>query len=222
MTAPLPTESRLDRLVGGPRNAGGGHRYSNMVRSLRLLLPLLAGALLLLAVIWPQLDWKGGLDQGDLPRSLQDLGRQDVTMVAARLVGTDGEGRPFTLTATEARQADGLANRVQLQQPHAEILLEDGKVITLSADRGEYDRKTERMELIGHVVLVHGLGYRLETEAATVVVPEARAYGDRPVAGTGPSGELSGSGFEVLDKGQTVRVLGRSRLLLSDPAKVAP
>ncbi len=71
----------------------------------------------------------------------------------------------------------------------------------------------------GHVVVTHDLGYRLETELAVVDIPAARAYGDRPVSGTGPEGDLSGSGFEILDKGQTVKVLGRSKLIIKETSK---
>lgn len=223
MTSPRPADERLDRLVRQPRSrTRGGSRYSSLVRSLRVLLPLSAGALLLLAVIWPQLDLESALDVGGLPQSIEDVNSTEIRMIAARVVGTDEEGRPFTLRAEEAQQLDGVLNRVVLRKPQAEIQVEGGESIQVSADEGEYAREDESMVFRHNVVLIHSLGYRIETELANVDIPAARAYGDQPVSGTGPNGTLSGSGFEILDKGKTVKVLGRSKLILNEIPEKKP
>lgn len=217
---PAPASERLGRLVRKPQSGyRGGRGYSSFVRSLRLLLPLSALALLLLALIWPQFDWQRSLDIKGLPASINEVESQEIRMVAARLVGTDEEGRPFTLLAKEAHQLDGVLNRVLLIEPEGEVKLEDGTSMKFKADEGEYDRATEQMVFRGHVVVNHGLGYTLNTEIATVDIPKARAFGDKPVTGIGPAGKLSGSGFEILDKGKTVKVLGRSKLFISETPK---
>jgi lipopolysaccharide export system protein LptC len=223
VTSPRPADERLDRLVRQPRSrTRGGSRYSSLVRSLRVLLPLSAGALLLLAIIWPQLEFENALDVGGLPQSIDDINSAEIRMIAARVVGTDEEGRPFTLRAEEAQQLDGVLNRVVLRKPQAEIQVEDGETIQVSADEGEYSREDESMVFRRNVVLIHSLGYRIETELANVDIPAARAYGDQPVSGTGPNGTLSGSGFEILDKGKTVKVLGRSKLILNEIPEKKP
>ncbi len=220
MTSPTPAGDKFARLVRSPGSgARSGRGYSSFVRSLRLVLPLTTGALLLLAVIWPQFDWHHSFDVSGLPKSIDDVESQEIRMFAACLVGTDEEGRPFTLLAKEAHQLDGVLNRVLLIDPEGEIELEDGTRMKFTADEGEYTRATEQMVFRGHVVVNHGLGYLLETEMATVDVPNARAFGDKPVFGIGPSGKLSGSGFEILDKGKTVKVLGRSKLTISEMPK---
>lgn len=217
---PTPAIERLGRLVRNPKSGSrGGRGYSSFVRSLRLLLPLSALALLLLAFIWPQFDWHHSLELKGLPASINDVDSQEIRMVAARLVGTDEEGRPFTLLAKEAHQLDGVLNRVLLIHPEGEVKLEDGTSMKFTADEGEYNRATEQMVFRGHVVVNHGLGYTLNTDIATVDIPKARAFGDKPVTGIGPAGKLSGSGFNILDKGKTVKVLGRSKLFISETPK---
>ncbi len=132
MNAPISADDRLGRLVRRPRpvrSRRGRGRYSSLVRSLRILLPLLALALLLLALIWPQFDWRSGLDVSNLPSSLEEVESQELRMISARLVGTDEEGRPFVLRAAEAQQLDGVLNRVLLHSPEGEIWLEDGNKI---------------------------------------------------------------------------------------------
>lgn len=220
MTASTADQHRLGRLVRTPgRQGGGGRRYSNLVRSLRLVLPLLAGGLLLLAIIWPQFDLGQSLDTSELQVSLKDINSQEIRMRAARLVGTDKEGRPFTVTAVEARQLAGLTGTVFLDQPTGRIEMADGVVVTFRADNGEYDRTEEHAVFRGNVVVTHGLGYEFQTETAHVDLREARAYGDVPVSGFGPEGTLHGSGFEILDRGETVRMLGRSRMVITDVPK---
>jgi lipopolysaccharide export system protein LptC len=147
---------------------------------------------------------------------LDEVNSTEIRMISARVVGVDEEGRPFTLRAEEAEQVDGVMNRVLLKKPEAEIQIEDGAKIQFTADNGEYIRDDEQMVFRGNVVVIHSLGYRLETSLANVDIEAARAYGDEPVSGTGPNGALSGSGFEILDKGKTVKVLGRSKLILNE------
>ena len=139
MTNPAPVNERLDRLVRQqqPRRHGG-RRYSSLVRSLRVVLPLSALALLILAVVWPQFEFGENLTISGLPTSLDDVTSQEIRMVAARVVGTDEEGRPFKLRAAEARQLDGVLNRIVLLKPEAELTADDGSLIELSADEGEY------------------------------------------------------------------------------------
>jgi len=180
------------------------------------MLPLLAASLLLLALIWPQIDWRGSYTEESLPQSFSDVELRDIRMVRARLVGTDEQGRPFTVTADEVRQADGLMKHATFVRPRARLRLAEGRVIKLSADAGAYDREAEEIEFRGNVVVTHGLGYHFRTEKAIVDIEEGRAFGEAPVHGYGPEGTLQGSGFEILDKGQTVKILGRSRLLITE------
>jgi lipopolysaccharide export system protein LptC len=208
---------RLDRLVRAPKDASGsGFAYSTMVRSLRLLLPLMALALLLVALLWPQLNWRQTLNTEDIPLAITALETQEIRMRTARLVGSDNEGRPFTVTAEEAQQMDGLLGQVLLTKPQGEMLLADGTRVTFQADEGEYDRTLGKAVFRGNVVVTHGPGYRLQTSIAHVDVKDTRAYGDQSVSGKGPEGDLSGSGFEILDRGKTVKVLGRSKLVINE------
>jgi lipopolysaccharide export system protein LptC len=216
MTAFTDSNARRDRLFQARGDGSDdGRGYSRLVRSLRLLLPLLAAALLVLAVLWPSIDLRKGVvpDESDLAVNPNDA--QDIRMRAARLVGTDEAGRPYELSAVEARQGDDGIDTVLLDQPAGELQLEDGAMLHMQATSGVFDRNAETLDLSGTVTVEHGLGYRFTSESATVDLNAGRAVGNQPIDGSGPEGEIHGQGFEILDKGRTVKILGKSRLIVT-------
>ncbi len=217
MTSIVDNDARRERLFQTRAAKGPGHGYSRLVRSLRLLLPLLAGALLVLAMIWPQLDWRNVVLSDDPETKIDIHDAQQLRMRNAKLVGVDEDNQPFKVSAVEARQgADGI-NTVLLNRPAGEIAMKDGAELTMQADSGLYNRKEDRLELSGAVTVTHGDGYRLQTESATVMMKSGRAIGNQLIDGYGPEGLIQGEGFEILDKGKTVRILGKSRLIFTPP-----
>ncbi|MCB9930674.1 MAG: LPS export ABC transporter periplasmic protein LptC [Alphaproteobacteria bacterium] len=218
MTAIADHNARRDRIFegGARRSHAGGRGYSRLVRSLRLLLPLLAAGLLVLAVLWPSLDLRHAVlpDADSLKLDVNDA--REVRMRTARLVGEDEQGQPYELSATEARQGDDGINTVLLDHPAGRIALQDGAKLDLEATKGVFDRKAKELDLSGDVTVHHGDGYRFESESASVDIDAGRAVGHQPIHGNGPEGEIQGEGFEILDKGRTVKILGKSRLLITE------
>lgn len=216
MTAVTESEARRERLfeTRGVYQSGWPG-YSRLVRSLRLILPLLAAALLVLAMIWPSLDWKSVIVGDDLDISVDPRDVQELRMRSARLVGADETGQPYQVSATQARQGENGLDVVILDQPAGEIVLDDGATLTVSAERGHYNRNAESLELSGAVVVEHGNGYKFLSDSAVVDISDNRASGYEAVEGIGPEGRIEGEGFEILDKGRTVKILGKSRLTVT-------
>jgi len=217
MTAVADVNARRDRIFRESRDyaRAGGRGYSRMVRSLRLILPLLAGGVLALAILWPLFQNDSATFPGVSDLKLDAADAREVRMRSPRLVGVDDVGRPYELSAAEARQGDEGLNTVLLDRPAGEIVLEDGARLSMEAGSGVFNREAERLELSGSVKLEHGLGYTFQSPSATVDLHRARAEGDQPIRGSGPEGEIQGEGFEILDKGRTVKILGKSRLLIT-------
>ncbi len=216
MTALADSNARRERLFQARGDGSdGGQGYSRLVRSLRLLLPLLAAALLVLTVLWPSIDWRKGVIPDDAELALNPNDAQEIRMRTARLVGTDEAGRPYELSAVEARQGDNGIDTVLLDQPAGKLELEDGAMLRMQATSGIFDRNEETLNLSGRVTVEHGRGYRFTSESATVDLNAGRALGNQPIDGTGPEGEIHGQGFEILDKGRTVKILGKSRLIVT-------
>lgn len=214
---PASDGETLGLAAGQPRRRAGSRRigasYSRFVGLMKLILPVIAGVLVLLVVAWPQLeDESGGFRLGPSKISIESAGGQ--RLVNARYTGTDRRDNPFTITAKAMAQRNKDDDVVELSGPTADIFLDAGTWIAVTAATGIYRKKDQILRLSGGVDLYHDDGYEFHTEAAVVDLADGIASGDRPIRGQGPFGRLRASGFRILDGGERVQFLGKARLLL--------
>ena len=185
---------------------------------MKVLLPALAAALVLLVIAWPQLMpdvTRSGLDFAKFARDQA----KTLNMLNARYSGVDENNQPFNVAADLATQAPDNENVVELQHPKADIRTTEGDMVALSARVGHYHREEETLDLAGKVHLVHDKGFDIVTESARVDLKDGSAAGDAAVSGQGPSGELQSEGFRLRERGQVIVFTGRSRLLIYPEAK---
>lgn len=194
---------------------------SRWVAAARLLLPAVALTLLGGLLAWPTLF----PDEKRFRLSKLSVNREEeatVRMLNPRFVGTDEAGRPYTVTATEATQlaipgAVTKDSQVLLTQPKADLTGDKGDWVQVSAHEGRYDKDHQMLTLSGAVTLFHDSGYEMRTEQAQVDLARKHVAGILPVQGQGPGGDLAAEdGFEIVDKGQRVFLLGKSRVVLRD------
>jgi len=194
-----------------PARAGGG--YSRFVGLMRIALPLVAGAIIALVIAWPELGEKrSSFKLGMSKITVNDSSGQ--TVVNPRFTGTDRSRRPYTVTADAATQDQKAPNQIDLAFPKADLTLEDGAWIAISAANGRYDRKGQMLTLSGGVDLFHDRGFELHTPSARVSLADGGATGEEPVRGQGPFGTIEGQGFRMVDKGRLLMLSGKSRLVL--------
>ena len=203
------------------RVAPGVH-YSRMVYLLKILLPLIAGVLIVLTVLWPDLNRVEQYLSGQAPPgSVSEAALQDnlqVQMENARFIGADRHKKPYTVTASRAIQLEGAPNApelVRLEEPQADITLSDGTWLALTANIGFFKISDNRLALNGAVNVFHDKGYEIVTSTASIDLDSGFAEGSDPVRGQGPFGLLRGEdGFEIRDGGNIVIVKGRSKLII--------
>lgn len=201
----LPTEP--------PPKLSGRNRYSIVVGFLKVMLPALAVALILLVVVWPELSRDGR----DFRVRVSDITLEQtdsLTMLNARFEGVDDKDQPFTLTADEATRTTANENLIHLELPKGDITLDDGTWMAVTARKGRYRRDTKMLHLNGEVTLYHDRGFELRTQAAQVDLEAGVAHGSQAVEGQGPFGDLEAEGFQVLDSGARVLFTGKSRAVL--------
>jgi lipopolysaccharide export system protein LptC len=197
-----------------PRPAGtSGATRRMMVRALKRVLPATAIVLLTAIALWPQ--WQGA---DEARRFTFRLGGNPLTepmrMREARFRGIDEQGRPYTVTASEAMQLGNTDDTIDLTDPKGDITLQDGTWMLLQADHGLYYRQPGLLELDGNVVLNHDAGYEVRTERASIDLRGKTARGDRPVEGQGPFGTIEGQGFEAEEAGKVIIVTGPATLVI--------
>jgi lipopolysaccharide export system protein LptC len=182
-------------IAPGTARRGG---YSRFVAIAKLVLPLVAVALLALVWAWPNLrgtDLRFRLGFSDL------ITRETAgpSMVNPRYVGTDKSQQPYSITSNVARNSATDRTKIDLEVPKGDIVLNDGTWLMLSADAGVYARSAKTLDLSGGVTLFHDSGYEIRTDTAFVDLEQGTASGDRPVHGQGPFGDLRAEGFILLD-----------------------
>jgi lipopolysaccharide export system protein LptC len=136
-----------------------------------------------------------------------------LTMSNPRFEGIDDRDRPFTVTADEASQVKDDTDIVELKRPQADMTMEDGTWLALSADTGRYLREAQQLSLEGSVSLFQDRGYELHTDRVSIDFNAGTAESSSRVFGQGPVGELSGSGLKLSEKGAVIQLLGESRIL---------
>ena len=185
--------------------AGGG--YSHFVKFMKVVLPLLAFGIIGLLAAWPR------IQGGDQSATRRDSG--ELEMMRALYVGTDTQNRPFSLTADRAVQSTTEPGVLDLVRPQGELTLKDGTWIAVKADRGRYNDKTGKLLLLGNANLFHDKGYEFKSDEAHIDVKAGNAWGDLPVTGQGPFGEIFSRGFRLFDSGATIVFNGPAHLDLA-------
>jgi lipopolysaccharide export system protein LptC len=187
--------------------------HSRIVSYLKLILPALALALFSLILAWPRLvpdDRHFRLGSARIAADEAEALRLD----KARIVGIDQEQRPYVITANDATQANGTATDVNLDAPKADITLNNGAWVQLSANSGVYRRDANLLDLSGDVSLFHDGGSEFHTATAHVDLKAGSAVGSDPIAGQGPQGDITGEGFEIVDHGARILFTGRAHAIM--------
>ncbi|MGE4221326.1 MAG: LPS export ABC transporter periplasmic protein LptC, partial [Alphaproteobacteria bacterium] len=120
--------------------------------------------------------------------------------------------------ADSANQKAADSPLIELAQPKADIVMEDGSWLALTARKGLYDKNVQVLQLTGAVNLFHDKGYEFRTESATFDLKAGDAHGVDPVQGQGPFGQLDAQGFVIYNRGERVVFTGKSKLVLQPEA----
>ena len=190
-----------------------GDRYSRVVAFLKRLLPMIGAALLLLVAAWPRL--VPLFETVKLTVSGIDLrGARELNMLNPRYAGTDRLNRPYVITAAVGHQLPNRSDLMSLEKPRAEMIVHGGATVVLTAATAMYQSQPQLLDLFGDVTLTHQNGSRFVTQRAHANLANETAEGNVPVEGHGPSGDIWGQGFRILDKGDTIVFTGDSRAIL--------
>jgi lipopolysaccharide export system protein LptC len=208
-------ESRADRpyilTPGAPRRRILW--YSRFVALMKIVLPAVALALVLLVWAWPHLQGR------DLRFRIGFSGlaateAEDPSMVNPRYVGTDKNKQPFSITADLAKTRAVDSTNIELEMPKGDLMLKDGTWLVLTAESGLYERAAKTLDLAGAVTLFHDTGYEIRTQSARIDLAEGSAEGQQAVRGQGPFGDLQSDGFRLIEKGETIFLTGKSKVVL--------
>jgi len=192
--------------------------YSRFVHMTKVFLPAVALLLVGLIMVWPYLkteDLRFRLNFA----ALNADSTEDPSMVNPRYLGIDNDNQAYSVTADLARKLALSGSDVELEMPKADITLDDGTWLVLTAENGIFKRLKKTLDLTGAVNLFHDSGFEFRTAKASIDLDKGAASGTVPVRGQGPFGDLRAQGFQMIDKGKTILFTGKAKLKIYPGAK---
>jgi lipopolysaccharide export system protein LptC len=188
-------------------------RYSTFVKILKRALPLAALGLALAVVAF-------ALRPRETERVTITFERtnqldNDLTMVNPRLTGTDDKGLPFIVSAASAVQEGQGSGRVRLTDIRAEMTLDDGTLVHVTAAQGVVDTGTRQLDVTGGIKFASADGYVAETQSAKADLRTGIVSGTEPVRATGKFGELTANSFTFDKDTKKLRFDGKVRVQMS-------
>lgn len=213
-----PPSSYRKLNISSSRSTHVSRRYGRFVGLMRVLLPTIAAALIVIVAMWPQFN-----DQkrrfSITPAKVDHRVVKNLTMVNGVYTGVDEKRRPYTVTSEAVSLANLKSPKISLTGPKADILMENGAWVAVTADAGKFHKDTKKLVLIGNVSLFHDSGYEFRTQELSVDLAKGNAHGDTAVKGQGPFGSLEAQGFRAHNRGERVIFTGKAKLVLY-PGKV--
>ncbi|MEI6557111.1 MAG: LPS export ABC transporter periplasmic protein LptC [Rhodospirillaceae bacterium] len=192
--AALPGWMHQGRGHGKPRIPN--EHYSQLVRRLKIALPLAALALIALVAVWPYMSTS--------QTETSKIDKSQTTMVNARYFSRDKADRPFSVSAKSAALVPDSPSLVDLIQPEGEMTQTNGSWLTVTAERGRYNQDDGRLLMLDNVHLLRDDGFEFVTDEAEIDTKSGNAWGNHTVTGQGPSGEIHADGFVATDRGKTI------------------
>jgi lipopolysaccharide export system protein LptC len=176
------------------------------------LLP--AAALVLLGSIaaWPELD--RSVNAGRSGYQAAGVNLDTGRMLGARYHGLDVHGRPYMITADEARQVG--PDHIDLVRPVGDSLTQSGSWMLIRAHAGVYMPHTQILDLFGHVTLYRDDGTLMNGPTAVMDVKRGIVASDDWVHAEGPFGVLDAQGELLSQREGIAQFRGPARMILND------
>ncbi|MBL9029680.1 MAG: LPS export ABC transporter periplasmic protein LptC [Caedimonas sp.] len=192
--------------------------HTQRVQMLRKLFPLMASAMFMLIIFWPEIRSlleKSHVSDTNFKKFIYARNRLN----APRLHSTDEKGRPYYISAKSAIQkSEKIAD---LEAPRSKMRMEDGTDLEIKANTGLYNDLTKILDYKNNVRLRSDTGYKLKTSLAHANLEKKQAFGDRHVEGEGPAGKVWAEGFHATQNG-VIHFKGKSCLIIHQDKQAVP
>jgi lipopolysaccharide export system protein LptC len=213
-------KDRLERLSASSdmrRNGKNLAGYSRFVKSLRIIFPLLALSLVIGLIVTSEKD-QPALPVEEVKTPLFQDG--DAVIEKNELTSPNFEsetkaGKKYKITAARAVQELRQPDLIILEQPRA-TLETDKSPVTLSAQDGTYDQKSQFMTLNENILIEQeGTGVlRMKTLEADMKRGEMMSA--HPVSAEGALGSFKAESFKATNDGMTIILNGPVTLTLKE------
>ena len=208
---------RLSGLTSGrdadfDRRTKNTGRYTRFVAIMKYTLPALAILLLGIVFMIPALENEP--DTISLEYLKVAESNQKLTMSNPRYMSSDKGNQQYTVTADSATQESASSRKIELINLQADITLQNGHWLSVSAPKGWLDPDSETLDLIGGVEIFSDDGNQIYAKSARVKLKEQRFMSPDGLTGHGPLGQLSADSFVANQLAGTLRFEGNVKMTL--------
>jgi lipopolysaccharide export system protein LptC len=178
------------------QQAGSTLGYSRFVRIMKVMLPIIAISLIALVIMYSALGREGETIKISATE-LRDI-TEDQALVSPRLIGTDGRGQPFTVTAKGAAPNSGKTSNMTIEDVKADITMQDKSWVQVGALEGVLDVEGKTLDLRKTINIFSDRGYECHTDSARYDFGSGVLKGSTPIKCQGPLGIITANSFEGL------------------------
>lgn len=140
-----------------------------------------------------------------------------IEVVDPRFVGLTARGEPLHISADVARPDGPDPEHIALEGVRGEVRLQDGRLVSLRADAGDWSQSEQRVLLTGEVVIESDDGYSLLSDRLSLDTQELIVVSDGPVEGEGPTGRITADSMRLSeDEGGRAYFEGSVRVTLTE------
>ncbi|MBA4749589.1 MAG: LPS export ABC transporter periplasmic protein LptC [Alphaproteobacteria bacterium] len=193
--------------------------HSAQVRVMRILIPGIAGGILLALFLWSPVERLLSHKEVVGGVTLQDLTLRNV-VTKPSIHGLDKEGRPYHLQAHEAQQMS--PDKAHLVTPHGKIDCENNMKVDIVSKTGFYQGNEKILTCEKDVHVTTSDGYILDSDKAHLHFNSKQTQGEGAVHAKGPAGTIQGNqGYTLTQEGH-LHVHGPSKMTLNTHKDPAP
>ncbi|MEP4192261.1 MAG: LPS export ABC transporter periplasmic protein LptC, partial [Sneathiella sp.] len=140
--------------------------------------------------------------------------KKQTTMTNPRFLSSDDGNQQYVVTADSARQPDPTSRKVILTNLQADITLQNGQWLSLSAPQGNLDPEAGLLDLDGGIEIFSDTGNQIKTKSAHVRLNEKIIESKEGLKGHGPLGEFEADRLVAQQLRGTIRFEGNVKMIL--------
>ncbi|MCE2565963.1 LPS export ABC transporter periplasmic protein LptC [Komagataeibacter sp. FNDCF1] len=193
-------------------NAADLARRQTIMRSAKWMLPLLALILLGSIAAWPAVERAVIMHTGTMAQ-MSHVRVKSGSMLNPTYRGLDEHGRPYMITADEARQVS--SERIDLTNAAADTLMDNGNWLYVTANEGVYIQHAQMLDLTHEVTLYRNDGTLMLTPTADIDMRHNIIVTDSWIHGEGPMGVMDVQGGMLDIHGGIMLFRGPGRMILN-------
>ena len=185
--------------------------HSGMVRRMRIVLPAVAVAMIvIIGGAW----MLSGSSETDpfLVEAQVENGR--MVMQNPELKGQDDQNRPYYVTARQAVQDATQPDLIQLSEISADVPMDDTTNAKIIAGNGLYNSKAKTLKLGGEVNVTTADGMSMTLQDADVDIDAGTLATQSPVSLTSIQARISANRLQVEDNGKRIILEDRVRMTI--------